>query len=235
MPAHAFSSVYSQRDSEVRGILAGVRCPSARRVEELLAHARRESPGLPELAELLEIGADSAAVEQFERLRAFVLGRWRKPEGNRVRYVAPIYVSSFCIDTCGYCNFSASRKATARKRLSLEELGDEIATVMAAGARAIELVYATDPEFTTDLLARYAAKTVEALKGEKGSGVLLCTEYLSREAYDALKEAGLAGIVQWDETLDRQAYDQWHGSSPRKREFRVRMDNHDRALAAGLS
>ena len=234
MPAHPFSSVYAQRDAEVRTALARVKVPSEGRVEELMAQARRERLGIAELAELLEIGADAGAVGQFERLRAFALGAWRKPQGNRVRYVAPIYVSSFCMDTCGYCNFSASRKGTARKRLSIAELGEEVATVMAAGARVIELVYATDPEFTTDLLASYAAKTVEALGGEKGSGVLLCTEYLSREAYDALKDAGVAGVVQWDETLDREAYDRWHAASPRKRDFRARMDNHDRAMAAGL-
>ena len=234
MPAHPFSSVYAQRDAEVRTALARVKVPSEGRVEELMAQARRERLGIAELAELLEIGADAGAVGQFERLRAFALGAWRKPQGNRVRYVAPIYVSSFCMDTCGYCNFSASRKGTARKRLSIAELGEEVATVMAAGARVIELVYATDPEFTTDLLVSYAAKTVEALGGEKGSGVLLCTEYLSREAYDALKDAGVAGIVQWDETLDREAYDRWHAASPRKRDFRARMDNHDRAMAAGL-
>jgi len=234
MPAHPFSSVYAQRDAEVRTALARVKVPSEGRVEELMAQARRERLGIAELAELLEIGADAGAVGQFERLRAFALGAWRKPQGNRVRYVAPIYVSSFCMDTCGYCNFSASRKGTARKRLSIAELGEEVATVMAAGARVIELVYATDPEFTTDLLVSYAAKTVEALGGEKGSGVLLCTEYLSREAYDALKDAGVAGVVQWDETLDREAYDRWHAASPRKRDFRARMDNHDRAMAAGL-
>ena len=234
MPAHPFSSVYAQRDAEVRTALARVKVPSEWRVEELMAQARRERLGIAELAELLEIGADAGAVGQFERLRALALGAWRKPQGNRVRYVAPIYVSSFCVDTCGYCNFSASRKGTARKRLSIAELGEEVATVMAAGARVIELVYATDPEFTTDLLVSYAAKTVEALGGEKGSGVLLCTEYLSREAYDALKDAGVAGVVQWDETLDREAYDRWHAASPRKRDFRARMDNHDRAMAAGL-
>jgi 2-iminoacetate synthase len=234
MPARAFSSIYSQRDAEVRAVLARVACPSERRVEELLASARRAPLGLFELAELLQIGAESDAAGQFEQLRAFALSAWRKPAGNRVRYVAPIYVSSFCVDTCAYCNFSASRTATARKRLSLEELADEISTVMAAGARVVELVYATDPEFTTDLLARYAARTVEMLQGEKGSGVLLCTEYLSREAYRALKDAGVTGIVQWDETLDREAYGRWHASSPRKRDFRARMDNHDRALAAGL-
>lgn len=234
MPARVFSSVHPERDVEVRAALARVQCPTEGRVDELLAQSRRQPLAISELAELLEIGAHPEAAGQFERLRSFTLAEWRRPAGNRVRYVAPIYVSSFCVDTCAYCNFSASRKATVRKRLSLEELAGEVETVMAAGARVIELVYATDPEFSTDMLARYAAKTAEALHGEKGSGVLLCTEYLSREAYGVLKDAGVGGIVQWDETLDPEAYHRWHAASPRKREFETRMDNHDRALDAGL-
>jgi 2-iminoacetate synthase len=116
----------------------------------------------------------------------------------------------------------------------LAELETEIGEVYGRGARVIELVYATDPEFTADLLVQYVARTAEILDHEPGSGVLLCTEYLSREVYEALHDAGLWGIVQWDETLDREAYERWHANSPRKREFQLRMDNHDRATAAGL-
>lgn len=67
-----------------------------------------------------------------------------------------------------------------------------------------------------------------------GSAVLLCTEYLPIETYAALRHAGLSGMVQWDETLEPDAYRRWHASSPRKRDFLTRMDNHDRALQAGL-
>jgi 2-iminoacetate synthase len=229
-----FSSVYPKTDAEVRKLVSKSACPSKERLEELLEESDSRPLTLGELAGLLEIGRAPAASGQFEALRAHVLGRCRKATGNAVRYVAPIYVSSFCIDACAYCNFSAQRKSAVRKRLSLAELDTEIETVYNAGARVIELVYATDPEFTTELLARYTERVVESLKGEPGSGALLCTEYLSREAYEELAAAGLHGIVQWDETLDAAAYHRWHDSSPHKREFATRMDNHDRAMQAGL-
>lgn len=229
-----FSLIYGEKDAEVRGILAGVQCPSPRRVEELLAQSRTAPLGLAEIGELLQIGATSGATEQFDMLRSFLLGKWRRPQGNQVRYIAPIYVSSFCIDRCAYCNFSASRKATPRKRLTLDELVQQIESVLASGARVIELVYASDPEFGTDRLVNYTATAVSALHNEKGSGVFLCTEHLSSKVYETLKDAGLSGIVQWDETLSRHEYEHWHASSPHKSDFRTRMDNHDRALAAGL-
>jgi 2-iminoacetate synthase len=138
------------------------------------------------------------------------------------------------VDACPYCNFSALRKDTVRYRLSLAELDCEIASVLAREARVVELVYATDPEYDTQMLVRDVSRAVEAVRDLEGGGVLLCTEYLSSQAYEALADAGLRGIVQWDETLDERAYARWHSASPRKREFRARMDNHDRALAAGL-
>ncbi len=234
-----FSSVYAERDDEVRAILEAVRCPSPQRVEEILAHsgaASSDALNLAELAELLQIGAtpgtDSDA--SFEMLRSHTRRLWRAPSGNRVRYVAPIYVSSFCVDACPYCNFSALRKDTVRHRLGLAELDREIELVLARDARVVELVYATDPEYDTRMLVRDVSRAVEAVRHLDGGGVLLCTEYLSAHAYEALADAGLRGIVQWDETLDERAYARWHAASPRKSDFRTRMDNHDRALGAGL-
>jgi 2-iminoacetate synthase len=229
-----FSSVYGEKNSEIQRTLDGVRCPSPRRVNELLSQCREELPGLAEVAELLEIGAHPDATEQFEMLRSFVRDHWIKPELNRVRYVAPIYVSSFCIDACPYCNFSALRRETARHRLTPDELDAEIDAVIGRDARVIELVYATDPECDQATLVRHVARAVSALAGQPGSGVLLCTEYLSDRDYQELRDAGLAGIIQWDETLDENAYRRLHAASPRKRDFCSRMDNHDRALSAGL-
>ena len=98
----------------------------------------------------------------------------------------------------------------------------------------IELVLATDPELPWTSLERYVARTVDAVGRESSSGVLLCSDYLPTEAYTALRDAGLWGMVQWDETLDRQVYHRWHATSPRKWNFEERVDNHGRAMEAGL-
>ena len=230
----SFSSIFAAKEDEVRSVLGSVRCPSVERIRDLLASSEHAALCLSELAELLEIGATFDPDEQRELLRDTVSRRSTNRLGNRVRYVAPIYVSSYCVDACPYCNFSATRKSAIRKRLSLEELEQEVRLVLARDMRVIELVYATDPEFTTDLLVRYVAKVAEMLEAQPGSGVLLCTEYLTSEAYAALRDAGLWGIVQWDETLDPAAYRKWHSQSPQKREFLLRLDNHDRAMSAGL-
>ncbi len=229
-----FSLICNESQAQVEKVVARAQLPAPEAVLDLLEKSASEQLSLSELAALLEIGNAAGAQEQFQALRAFVYARFRKPLGNRLRYVAPIYISSYCSNNCGYCNFSGARENAARKRLSIEGLEEELAAVLATGPRVIELVLGTDPEFTWPVLARYVARTAELLNQEPGSGVLLCSEFLPGEAYVALKEAGLWGMVQWDETLDKGAYERWHASSPTKRLFEARMDNHDRAIAAGL-
>lgn len=229
-----FSQAFPSLDADVRKILGQLACPSPERTAEILDAARKQPPSLAEIAELLEIGARENAGQQFGLLRRHAGERFRLPAGNRVRYIAPVYVSNFCVDSCGYCNFSAARKSTARKRLDLAEYENEVAGLIAARARVIELVFGTDAELSWRDLGRYVAKTVDMLKGEPGSGVFLCSDYLPAEAYRALHGEGLAGMVQWDETLDRESYVRWHGASPRKRHFEARMDSHCLAMAAGL-
>lgn len=172
--------------------------------------------------------------KNFDLLRDFTIKNFRKKEGNELRNISPIYLSSHCIDTCGYCQFSAKRKDTPRTRLSLSQLEEEVNTIIEEGNNVIELTLSTDPYFTSQKLTEYVEKTKELLKNKKGSGVLLCSDYLLQEAYKELRSAGLWGMIQWDETLDRSKYMKWHKQSPRKKYFEERTDNHDRAMREGL-
>ena len=223
-----FSKKYASLDKQVREIF--VEAPSEERVKEILEKSKPERLRLSEVAELLEVGDD----KKFNMLRDFTIDNFGKSEGNKLRNISPVYLSSYCVDTCGYCQFSANRKDTQRTRLSLSQLEEEVSTVIDEGNHIIEFTLATDPEFTPQKLVEYIAKTKKLLGDREGSGILLCSDHLTQEAYRELKSAGLWGMVQWDETLDRTQYVKWHGQSPRKRHFEERMDNHDRAMGEGL-
>ena len=85
----SFSSIFAEKQAEVRSVLGAVRCPSVERLRDLLALSAHQALCLSELAELLEIGAASMADQQLELLRAAVTRRAARALGNRVRYVAP--------------------------------------------------------------------------------------------------------------------------------------------------
>ncbi|MFN7991012.1 MAG: hypothetical protein U0R44_02525 [Candidatus Micrarchaeia archaeon] len=227
-----FSRIYPSVNQQVRKTVDSVSLPSARRVADILKKSLSETLSLAETAELLEIGRHEEASEQSGILRGHMMGSFLD-KGGPVRIISPSYLSSHCVDTCGYCSFSAKRKETERTRLGLEQLDQEVGYIMSGGNRVIEFTLATDPEFTPGVLSDYVRKTARILEGP-GSGVLLCSDHLTLEGYKELRSAGLSGMVQWDETLDEVRFRQWHNGSPRKGLFMERMDAHDRATMAGL-
>lgn len=233
MVVRMFNKKYTSLDKQVREILEKVESPAEERVKDILEKSKTERLWLSEIAELLEIGNGEDA-RSFDSLRDFTVSNFRKREGNILKNISPIYLSSYCVDTCGYCQFSASRKDTQRTRLSVSQLEEEVSAVIDEGNHVIEFTLATDPEFTPKKLREYIAKTKELLGEREGSGILLCSDYLTQETYRELKSAGLWGMVQWDETLDSTQYKKWNGEGLRKKYFEERMNNHDRAISEGL-
>jgi len=227
-----FSQKYELIDTEVRGILANVIAPDSEEVKDILEKSKSSKISLGEIARLLQTNKQGTE-DQFDLIRTFVYSKFRKKE-NTLRHIAPVYLSSFCVDTCGYCNYSAKRKDVKRIRLYLSDLEEELSDVLSVGNRVIEFTLATDPGLPPREIAKYISKTKELLGNKKGSGVLLCSDNFSRGDYELLREAGLRGIVQWDETLDRNKYQIWHGDSPRKSNFEERINTHDKAIQAGL-
>ncbi len=228
-----FSHIYSSLDKEVRKIIDQVIPLSNHELLEILEKSKTLGISLEEIARLLEIGQNDAKLEQLELLRTFIYSEFRKEE-NKLRHIAPIYLSSYCIDSCSYCNFSAKNKDAKRTRLLLTETTEELQSILEEGSRVIEFTLATDSFFTSEKLAEYIAEVKKMLSKDKGSGVLLCADHFLMHDYYRLKEAGLWGIVQWDETLDKERYAEIHESCIRKSQFEKRIDTHDKAIQAGL-
>lgn len=229
-----FSDYYLSFDSEVRKALENLKTPSRERTTDLLQKSKSANLTIPEIAELLDVGRIQEPKEQFDLIRQFSYDIFRK-KSNELRHISPVYLSSHCVDSCGYCQFSAKKKDTTRTRLTLSELEKELKEgVFPLGSKVIEFTLATDPEFTSSKLAQYISMTQSLLSHTAGSGTLLCSDYFSEEGYRELKSAGLRGMVQWDETLDSNSYNRWHKGSVRKGNFKERMDNHDRAISQGL-
>ena len=226
-----FSDKYASLNQDVRNLIDTVIEPSKERVEDILKKSKSEKLDMQDICELLEVGNNESLVET---IRDFTLTNFRNQSSNELLNISPIYLSSYCVDTCGYCHFSANKKDTQRTRLSLSQLEEEVNAVITEGNHVIEFTLATDLEFTVQKLVQYIVRSNQLLSEREGSGILLCSDHMSKEAYVELQEAGLWGMVQWDETLDEKQYKKWHGKSPRKKNFQERMNNHDKAMSSGL-
>jgi len=226
-----FSDNYARFDIEIKDALAQATPPSVQEVYEILEKSKHAPISFEDVARLLEMGEYKDTKHQFDIIRKFTYAEFRG-NGNTLKNIAPIYLSSRCIDKCGYCNYSSERKDVERTRLNVQQLKEEMKYVLSEGNKVVEFTLASDPFFTHEKLAQYISLSKEILGNENGSGILLCSDYM--EDYELLKQAGLWGMVQWDETLDLEMFEKWHKNSPRKSNFKERIDNHDRAIQAGL-
>ena len=154
-----------------------------------------------------------------------------------VQAIAPLYVSSICKERCTYCNYRAGSNdpSLRRTRLSLDELRREVEfLVESRPLRAVELVYASDPQLTPDDLCRHVELTSSILQKHGASTVGLSAEPMSVAGYRRLRGAGLTFSVVWMETYDQVRYAACHPGSHVKTDFFYRLDSYERMLEAGL-
>src|SRR4030067_3405863 len=58
--------------------------------------------------------------------------------GDRLVFFAPLYVSNYCINDCGYCGFHASN-ASPRKKLTMEEIREQTERIIGMGHKRVLL------------------------------------------------------------------------------------------------
>lgn len=154
-----------------------------------------------------------------------------------VQAIAPLYVSSICKERCTYCNYRAGSHdpSLRRTRLSLDELRAEIEFLVdARPLRAVELVYASDPQLTTDDLCRHVELARTILEKHGASTVGLSAEPVSVAGYRRLRDAGLTFSVVWMETYDPERYAAHHPGPHIKSDFFYRLESFERMIEAGL-
>jgi 2-iminoacetate synthase len=101
---------------------------------------RASHPGVAGLAALLSPAADSSLAAMAERAAEITALRF----GRTTQIYAPLYLSSFCVNRCSYCGFSADNKIE-RRLLALDEAEAEAAILLQRGFNHILLVSGEAP------------------------------------------------------------------------------------------
>ena len=186
----------------------------------------------------LEDSENARVVLEFSR-------SYSRPRDGEIFLLPPLYFSSICENKCAYCDFSTGGGI----RLTAEEFGEEVDTLLGMGYRSIELVSSQDPElfirktpfhfsdqqFDLDPTVRYFEILRERIAGN-GSGMItsnippVCTE-----GFEALKAAGLDCFLAWLETFDPTQYARLHVDTGPKGHQGYRLDSFERALEAGIA
>jgi 2-iminoacetate synthase len=148
--------------------------------------------------------------------------------GRTIQLYAPLYLSSYCINSCLYCGYNTASKCE-RTRLSIEEALEEAEVIASEGFRHILLVSSEDKEFIT---IDYLAKLAEKLSN-KFSSISIEVYPMGREQYAKLYQAGIDGVTLYQETYDRRTYAHFHPAGP-KADYSDRLAVHDLAGQAGM-
>jgi 2-iminoacetate synthase len=154
--------------------------------------------------------------------------------GNRIVLFAPLYIGNHCINDCVYCGFRVSNTDEVRRTLSLDELEDEVRSLVKKGHKRLILVYGEHPDYD----AKFIHDTVERVYSVKeGNGeirrVNINAAPLDVEGYKLVKSAGIGTYQIFQETYHWDTYKQLHGRGP-KSDYLWRLHGLDRAMEGGI-
>lgn len=201
-------------------------------VRSIIGKARQKHGLSPaEVAVLLEVEDPSLLEEMFGAAREIKQAIY----GKRIVLFAPLYISSYCINNCVYCGYCASNKNQLRRRLTMEEVEQEVKILESLGHKRLAVEAGEDPkhcpiDYVTDVL-----KQIYSIKFKNGSirraNVNIAATTI--EEYEKLKAAGIGTYILFQETYHRQTYAALHPSGP-KHDYNWHTTAMDRAMKGGI-
>ena len=155
--------------------------------------------------------------------------------GKRIVLFAPLYLSNYCVNNCVYCGYKHCNENLSRKKLTMEELAEEVKALEAMGHKRLALELGEDPvNAPLDYLLE-CIKTIYSLKFDNGSirRVNVNIAATTVENYKKLKEAKIGTYILFQETYHKPTYKRMHPNGP-KHDYNWHTTAMHRARAAGI-
>lgn len=155
--------------------------------------------------------------------------------GNRIVMFAPIYLSNYCVNNCTYCPFHYKNKTIPRKKLTQEEIKQEVIALQDMGHKRLALETGEDPVNNPIEYILESIKTIYNIKHKNGAirRVNVNIAATTVENYRKLKEAEIGTYILFQETYNKKAYEELHPSGP-KANYAYHTEAMDRAMEGGI-
>jgi len=200
------------------------------KILDILAKARGAKGLEPaEASSLLQVNDRDLMEEIFREAREVKL----KIYGKRLVLFAPLYLSNDCQNNCRYCGFRRDNRLLSRKRLTVEEIRQQVRVLESLGHKRILLECGESNLSGVD----YVAKAIEAIYETKNGGgeirrVNVNIAATTVENYRLLKAARIGTYQLFQETYHRPTYEALHEGP--KLDYNRQILAHDRAQEAGI-
>ena len=213
-----------------------------------LEEAQRESRNPARVAQILEKAAllkglshreaavlmectDPAMEERIYALAASIKQRFY---GNRIVLFAPLYLSNYCVNGCVYCPYHAKNKTIPRRKLSQEEIAEEVRALIRTGHKRLAVEAGEDPVHNPLEYILDSIRTIYSVQ-EGGNSIRRVNINIAAtdvESYRKLKAAGIGTYILFQETYNKEQYKRLHPTGP-KSNYNWHTEAMDRAQEGG--
>lgn len=155
--------------------------------------------------------------------------------GNRIVIFAPLYLSNYCVNGCVYCPYHLKNKCIPRKKLTQEEIRQEVIALQDMGHKRLAIEAGEDPVHNPIEYILESIKTIYSVHHKNGAirRVNVNIAATTVENYRRLKEAGIGTYILFQETYHRESYLQLHPTGP-KHDYDYHTTAMDRAMEGGI-
>jgi 2-iminoacetate synthase len=201
-------------------------------IDEILKQARL-GKGLThrQAAVLLDCEIEEKNQEIFELAKKIKQDYY----GNRIVLFAPLYLSNYCVNGCVYCPYHSKNKHIPRKKMTQEEIKQEVIALQDMGHKRLAIETGEDPVNNPIEYVLESLKTIYSVHHKNGAirraNVNIAATTV--ENYRKLKEAGIGTYILFQETYNKESYETLHPTGP-KHNYAYHTEAMDRAMEGGI-
>jgi iron-only hydrogenase maturation rSAM protein HydG len=155
--------------------------------------------------------------------------------GNRIVMFAPLYLSNYCVNGCTYCPYHHCNEHIRRKKLSQEEIRQEVIALQDMGHKRLAIEAGEDPVNNPIEYILESIETIYGIKHKNGAirRVNVNIAATTVENYRKLHDAGIGTYILFQETYNKESYEQLHPTGP-KHDYAYHTEAMDRAMEGGI-
>lgn len=155
--------------------------------------------------------------------------------GNRIVMFAPLYLSNYCVNGCVYCPYHLKNKHITRKKMTQDEVRQEVIALQDMGHKRLAIEAGEDPVHNPIEYILECMDTIYKIKHKNGAirraNVNIAATTV--ENYKKLKEAGIGTYILFQETYHKDSYETLHPTGP-KHNYAYHTEAMDRAMMGGI-
>ena len=155
--------------------------------------------------------------------------------GDRIVLFAPLYLSNYCVNGCVYCPYHSQNRTISRKKLTQEQIVEEVLALEAMGHKRIVLEAGEHPQINPLEYILESINTIYSIKNENGEirRVNVNIAACEVEDYKKLHDAGIGTYTLFQETYNKENYEKLHLHGP-KANYAYHTEAMDRAMQGGV-